>query len=165
MNKDFEIDIEGLIVREELAGVSTPNALIGATLYMMLYTVEVPGFKGKRVIKKIDRSIKKALAQFRTEYLKIHQGQEYIDLIANAKDIINHGRYVIEKAGYGTDNIQPYSILSLLSFKYPEIRDQLGVSVKHIEELHEFHNKSGIGMDSIKFLNAIIDYTNELFYK
>ena len=135
--------------------MSEKELIIGSSMFILMYSLESTDFRGKRVIKKINRSIKKQLAIARNKDPK-----SYLDLVYKAAEVIDDVRDELRKEkAIISDIIKPGTMLAFTRFKYPEVFNNLQIPEQAVDELFTKYNEEDYNStrNTLRFTKRLID--------
>jgi len=142
--------------------------VLGATLFILFIQLEDNSYNGKRVIKKINRTIKKKLAIMRNEW----PVDKYLKLVNICEDVIKVAKRdytnlimideTDEQQKWESTVIVPGQILRLLHFRYNDLIDIYEIDKELVDELITKYTDTSdsVRFNSTRFANLLIDSIN-----
>lgn len=137
--------------------LSDKDILVGAAIYLLLYTIPNTDTRGRRVRKKIIRSIKQKLASYKNE-----NPSRYLKLINMAEDVIMETKNNYYKKGYTSLGISPAAMFNILSFRYRDIIDTFSIDDLDIKHLIKDYSDVKLTYNTVVYTNIMIRTVHDM---
>ena len=134
------------------------EVILGASLFILMLSIENNKYAGKRLVKKANRSIKKELAITRKS-----NTERYLKLVYIAHVVLERAKKEVRLLGMENEIITPGEMLAILAFRYGDMFNSFKVDTEVVSELNSDKYKlTGHGFFTVKYTNILMEHIDRL---